>query len=330
MADYFSRDELKINKEELKKAKNIILSKSKLNISPQFLSKYDDLDEIFRNKMKNLSNTLKSNVEKNSEKQLKNEIIEQNLINNITNDGKNKDENIKESQKPVLLGDIISRKNLLNLKSQIIKDNLGYDDKRLPLNDKNKNSFNFRSKYEDQKNTIENLSVILSLPMNSDRINLINYYKQSKDISPFYFENLAKYNEAQIFKLNKICQMVFHKKEEEMKESKISKEKKLNKDKIMRQRGNIYLNYIGKIMNKTNGIISEYNLRKEIFNSKKKKIYRDEIKKIKKNYWDKYGVNDFYKEKKTLGQNNLNSSEVEELHNKKNLHANKSSPNIFS
>ena len=92
----------------------------------------------------------------------------------------------------------------------------------------------------------------------------------------------------------------------------------------------IYLNYIGKIMNKTNGIISEYNLRKEILNSKKKKIYKDEITKIKKNYWDKYSVNNFSKEKKTLGQNNLNSLEVEELHAGKYLYANKSSPNIFS
>ena len=83
-------------------------------------------------------------------------IIEQNKIFNTINTNNkspNKNENFNINKNHILLGDIISKNNLLNLKTQISKDNLGHDDVRLPLDEKNKNSFNLRSKYEDKKAT---------------------------------------------------------------------------------------------------------------------------------------------------------------------------------
>ena len=345
MDNYFNRDESKINKKELQQAKKITLSKSKINISQQFLNKYDDLDVTYKDKIKNLTNTLKSNIDKNKEEKIQNEINEQNKIftslnTNKTrenllsqNDKQNKNENILENKKHILLGDIISKNNLLSLKSQLSKDNLGHDDTRLPLDEKNKDSFNFRSKYEDKKATLDSLSIILSLPMNPDRTNLIKYYKQNKDISPFYFENLLKYDEAQIYKLNKICQIIFHKKEDEMKELKIIEDKKFNKEKLIRERGNSYMNSVNKIMNKTNGIISGYTLKQQTAAIKKKKIFKEEVKKMKKNYWDRYGVNKFYKGNQIKEDNYASTTDFEEINQKdqkKNIHYSKSTHNFFS
>lgn len=339
MDNYFNRDESKINKEELQKAKKIQLTKSKISISQQFLNKYDDLDVTYKDKIKNLTNTLKSNVDKNNEEKLQNEINEQNKIFNPLNANKTRENllntnNNNFNKKQILLGDIISKRNLLNLKSQISKDNLGHDDTRLPLDEKNKDSFNFRSKYEDKKATLNSLSTILSLPMNPDRTNLIKYFKQNKDISPFYFENLLKYDEAQIYKLNKICQIIFHKKEDEIKELKIIEDKKFNKEKLIRQRGNNYMNCVNKIINKTNGIISGYTLKQQTNAIKKKKIFKEEVKKIKNQYWDRYGVNKFYKENQIMEQNYISTTDFEEMHlkelRKKNLPNSKSSPDILS
>ena len=47
--------------------------------------------------------------------------------------------------------------------------------------------------------------------------------------------------------------MLFHKKEEEIKELKISEDKKFNKEKLIKQRGNNYMSCVNKLINKTNG-----------------------------------------------------------------------------
>ena len=49
--NFFTRDESKINKNELNLAKKIKLVKSKINISQQFLDKYDDLDSTYKDKI---------------------------------------------------------------------------------------------------------------------------------------------------------------------------------------------------------------------------------------------------------------------------------------
>jgi hypothetical protein len=301
------------------------------------LNKYDDLDIGFKDKINNLTNTLKSAVDKNNEINKQNEINEQKRIfksiNMNINLNKSK-ENTNENIKKILLGDIISKNNLVNLRSQLSKENLGYDDTRLPLDDKNKDSFNFRSKYEDKKATINELTIILNLPLNPDRTNLIKYYRQNKDISPFYFENLLKCNEAQIYKLNKICQNIFHKKEGQVNERKIIEDKKFNKEKMIREKGNNNMVCVNKIINKSNGIISGYILKQETNAIKKKKLFKEEIKKMKKKYWDKYGVDKFFKENQIKLQNYLSTTDFEELQNKeqkkKILYASRSTPEILS
>ena len=59
-----------------------------------------------------------------------------------------------------------------------------------------------------------------------------------------------------------------------MKELKIIQDKKYNKEKLLKQRGNNYMSCVNKIINKTNGIIHGYTLKQEKNEIKKKKIIR--------------------------------------------------------
>ena len=335
--NFFTRDESKINKNELNLAKKIKLVKSKINISQQFLDKYDDLDSTYKDKINKLNNTLKTKEDKGKEEKLKKEIlVNNNLFNNINKNPNNIENNnpIIKPKKNILLGDIISIKNLIGLRTMISKDNTGPQDLRIPLDDKNKDSFNFRTKYEDKKLTYDNLAILLNLPMNPDRTNLIEYLKQSKNISPVYFENLLKYNDNQIYKLNKICQIIFHKKEDEIKEAKLIEDRKFNKEKIIRQKSNNYMRYVNSIINQSNKIISDYTLRQESNNLKRKKMYMEETKRIKKKYWDKYGVNKLYKEGQKVSQDYLSTTDFEEMQakdiKKKNFEYSKSTPDLLS
>jgi hypothetical protein len=342
MDNYFNRDESKISKRELNMAKKIKLTKNKINISQQFLDKYDDLDSTYKDKINKLTNTLKSKTDKGKEEKMKNEIMKNNMAFNtinvnsdINNNQLSPFSNNDNKKNKIVLGDIISVKNLISMRKMLSKDNTGPDDTRVPLNDQNKDSFNFRSKYENKKLTYENLNILLNLPMNPDRKNLIEYYRQNKSIAPFYFENLLKYNEAQIYKLNKICQIIFHKQEDEKKEAKIIKDKKFNREKLIRQKGNSNMKYVNELINKSNGIINGYVLKQESNNIKRKKIYIEEVKKIKKKYWDKYGVNKFYKEGQVLSQNYLSTTDFEELQakelkKKNNFAYSKSTPDLLN
>ena len=347
MVSYFNRDESQVNQNELNMAKKIKLNKNKINISQQFLDKYDDLDSTYKDKINKLTNTLKSKVDKGKEEKMKNDIMKNNMafktMNIESNNNKSNELNqysnndkISSEKNKILLGDIISIKNLISMRKMISKDTTGPDDTRIPLNDQNKDSYNFRSKYENKKLTFDNLNILLNLPMNPDRTNLIKYYKQNKAISPFYFENLLKYNDAQIYKLNKICQIIFHKQEDEKKEAKIIQDKKFNKEKIIRQKGNNNIKYVNELITKTKGIINEYVLKQESNNIKRKKIYIEEVKKIKKQYWDRYGVNKFYKEGQALSQNYLSTTDFEEMHakellkKKNNFAYSKSTPDLLN
>jgi hypothetical protein len=280
------------------------------------LEKYDDLDNTYKEKINKLTNTLKSKVDKTKEEKDKNDIAFNTINVNINGKINNKDflatsnNNLKHK---ILLGDIISVNNLISMRKMLSKNNIGPNDTRIPLDEQNKDSYNFRSKYENKKVTYDNLNILLNIPMNPDRINLLEYYKQNKPIAPFYFENLLKYNDAQKYKLNKICQIIFHKKEDEKKEAKIIKDKKFNREKMLRQKGSNNIKYVNELINKSNEIIAGYTLKQETNNIKRKKIYMEEVKKIKKKYWDKYGVNKYYKEGQAISQNYLSTSDFEEL-----------------
>ena len=189
-------------------------------MSQAFIDKYDNYDLAIRKKLNELSNDLNSkdnslNKEENDKKIIDNKIDINNQIMNSninidSNYGYNSSLTSKKNNK-INLGKIISKNNLINLKRQISKYNKGPDDNRIFLDEQNIKSYNFRSKYENKQATEEDMDLILNYTINQDKQSIIKYFQQEKKISPQYFENLLKYDEPQMYKLNKICQMIIKK-----------------------------------------------------------------------------------------------------------------------
>lgn len=292
MNEYFNRDESKVDKKELKQAKKIVVSKSKIQMNQRFLEKYHNLDFSFKEKLDNLSNMLnahKDNNQKNEDEDSNISLGPHTIRVMKSNYGEkmnlfNKTVNSFRKIKKIKIGDIISKSNLNQLKSYIVKDNEGHKDARVPLDKNNTNSYNFRTKYENKKLIKENLKSILNKTINTDRTDLISYLKRNKSIAPYYLKNLLKYDEYHIYKLNKMCGFLMNKEK-----NKIFSERKNHKNiknKIFDRSSNglIFL------LDKTNKILNEYSEYKDCKNKIIKQKYKEMIKNIKKDFWDKFHV----------------------------------------
>ena len=308
MSEYFNRDESKINKKELEQAKKIVVSKPKVQLGQKFLEKYHNLDSSFKEKLENLSNMLSSHKEKNSSKIEEESNISINPYNLKNKYGGNiglfsKTSNSFSKNRKIRIGDIISRPNLIQLKSYIIQNNKGYKDARIPLDKNNKNSYNFRTKYENKKAIKNSLDNILNLNINSDRTDLINYLKRNKSISPFYFKNLLKRDESQIYKLNKICGKIINNEK-----NKTFLERKMDK-KIKNNHYENSSNGLISYLEKTNKILNNYSQYREKQNHIRKKGFKEMIKNTKKKYWDKFHINNLYNTKYKKEKNELSFEE---------------------
>jgi len=348
---FYNRDESKVNLNELNKAKRLKISHPKINMSQAFLDKYDDFGSSFKNKVNELHNNLNnSNIIDQSGDKYKNNEDNKNMeqsfgnifpnknpsmngsINNYySNYGLNSSSLISNKNKKINIGNIISKNNLINLRKQISKYNKGHDDTRFPLNEENMRSFNFRSRYENKQMTEDDIDLILNYSINSDKFNLIKYFQQEKNISPQYFENLVKYDEQQMYKLNKICQLIFHRKENDNKNFNL-KYYELNKDKkIDRQKGNQNIKDLQTIIKRSNSILDDYNIMKKNHSFWRKNAFKEDVMKIKKIYWDKYNVDRFLKNRQRININNglLNTSKNSEAIINKKLFSSQSTPDIF-
>jgi hypothetical protein len=199
---FYNRDESKINLNELNKAKRLKISHPKINMTQEFLDKYDDFDSSFKNKVNELHNSLNKNsniIDQSGDKYKNNEDnknMESNMqqsfgnifqnkspsvngsINNYySNYGLNSSSLASNKNKKINIGNIISKNNLINLRKQISQYNKGYDDTRFPLNEENMRSFNFRSRYENKRMTEDDIDLILNYSINSDKFNIIKYFQ---------------------------------------------------------------------------------------------------------------------------------------------------------
>ena len=349
LESFYNRDESKVNLKELNQAKMIKISHPKMNMSQAFIDKYDNFDSNYKSKLSDLNYNLSNNMnvtDKQDEKNI-NE-INKNIDNNknmehnfqFSNMNMNYDTNLGMNSSTlnsgrinrINLGKIISANNLINLRNQISKYNKGHEDVRYPLNEQNMKSFNFRSKYENKQATEEDMDLFLNYSINPDKANIIKYFQQNKKISPQYFENLVKYDEAKLYKLNKICQLIFHRQENEDKNLDL-KYYELNKenDKFDREKGSRHLKDLRGIVDKSNSILDDYNIMKKNYSFWRKNLYKEEVMKIKKKYWDKYNVDRYLKNRQKedemgIAQSTKNSSAFQI--NKK-LIASQSTPEIY-
>ena len=340
LEQFFTRDDSKINRNELKKAKKINLTHNKLNISHVLLDKYDVFDENYKNKLKEFSNFLDKNSKKDEEKEQLNNNAEiksgnasktlNNTNNNFNNSPRDSNNNNNSSMfslnriKKINIGDILTKKNVFGLKYRLSKFNKGSNDVRVPLNKENPRSYNFRSKYEFKQATQDDMDLILNYGIHTDKSSIIKYFQQNKKISPHYISNLLKYDETQLFKLNKICDVILEKKE-------IEKNKKRKRyfdmdDKY--KNGN--LREIEKIMKRSDSVINDYIIADKQRKYWKIRVNKEEAERIKDKYWERYNVNRFLKNKQKLELNKLKTlSLTTKNFDSKKLFSSQSSPNIL-
>ena len=316
LENFLSEDNSKIDTNELNKVKKVKLSTSRMNISQFFMEKYDSFDENYKKKLHDFNNIFTKNEKQSEENDnnmgfaLKNK-NNTNPINMINNNNTSKFSNTKINK--INIGDIISKGNLHTLRNQMSKYNIGSNDVRFPLDENNMKSFNFRSKYENKQATDDDMNLILNYGINTDKSSIIKYFKQNKKINPHYIENLLKYDEKKMTKLNKLLDMMLQKKEKENKKDKFLLLSKLNDDKDRNE--DFHLKKIENMIKRSNSIINEHSSLNEKLKFWRMKAYQEDTENIKKKYWVRYDVERFLKNsQKKVNKISFKSKKIKKLY----------------
>jgi len=316
LENFLSEDNSKIDTNELNKVKKVKLSTSRMNISQFFMEKYDSFDENYKKKLHDFNNIFTKNEKQSEENDNNmgfalNNKNNTNPINMINNNNTSKFSNTKINK--INIGDIISKGNLHTLRNQMSKYNIGSNDVRFPLDENNMKSFNFRSKYENKQATDDDMNLILNYGINTDKSSIIKYFKQNKKINPHYIENLLKYDEKKMTKLNKLLDIMLQKKEKENKKDKFLLLSKLNDDKDRNE--DFHLKKIENVIKRSNSIITEHSSLNEKLKFWRMKAYQEDTENIKKKYWVRYDVERFLKNsQKKVNKISFKSQKIKKLY----------------
>lgn len=316
LENFLSEDNSKIDTNELNKVKKVKLNTSRMNISQFFMEKYDSFDENYKKKLHDFNNIFTKNEKQSEENDNNmgfalNNKNNTNPINMINNNNTSKFSNTKINK--INIGDIISKGNLHTLRNQMSKYNIGSNDVRFPLDENNMKSFNFRSKYENKQATDDDMNLILNYGINTDKSSIIKYFKQNKKINPHYIENLLKYDEKKMTKLNKLLDIMLQKKEKENKKDKFLLLSKLNDDKD--RDGDFHLKKIENVIKRSNSIINEHSSLNEKLKFWRMKAYQEDTENIKKKYWVRYDVERFLKNsQKKVNKISFKSQKIKKLY----------------
>ena len=327
LENFLSEDNSKINTNELNKVKKVKLSRSRTNISQFFMEKYDSFDENYKKKLHDFNKFFIKNEKQSEENNNNMDFIINNkknsnplnVINKNISNNTSKFSNIKFNK--INIGDIISKGNLYTLRNQMSKYNIGSNDVRLPLDENNIRSFNFRSQYENKQATDDDMDLILNYGINTDKSSIIKYFKQNKKINPHYIENLLKYDEKKMTKLNKLLDVILEKKEKNNKKDKFFLLSKLNDDKNSNE--DLHLKNIENLIKRSDSIINEHSSLNKKLKFWRMKAYQEDTENFKKKYWVKYGVDRFLKNnQKKVKKISFKSEKI------KKLYPSHSAPNI--
>ena len=316
LENFLSEDNSKIDTNELNKVKKVKLNTSRMNISQFFMEKYDSFDENYKKKLHDFNSIFTKNEKQSEENDndmgfALNNKNNTNPINMINNNNTSKFSNTKINK--INIGDIISKGNLHILRNQMSKYNIGSNDVRFPLDENNMKSFNFRSKYENKQATDDDMNLILNYGINTDKSSIIKYFKQNKKINPHYIENLLKYDEKKMTKLNKLLDIMLQKKEKENKKDKFLLLSKLNDDKDRNE--DFHLKKIENVIKRSNSIITEHSSLNEKLKFWRMKAYQEDTENIKKKYWVRYDVERFLKNsQKKVNKISFKSQKIKKLY----------------
>ena len=270
------------NIKNLKNLKIHNLNLQKINVSKAIIEKYD--------RSKSTTNLISNNNK---------------LPLFLTKENKNISKNKSTNNIRILsLNEIIPEKIIKNMKIKFIKDKIMKN--KLSRIDENK----FRSIYKI-KTDLENLNDILSFPkINSNKISLIKYLNNCKIIKPKILETLAKSNRAKINKLDKMAEIVMNEDEKNKLQNNIIQ----NKLKNIKNEESIYIfKEINKMKKQMEGFKNR--LEKYKIQIDKKEKYRDLLKDIENNYWNKYNIDKLSKKNSfSKIKTNTNSFDISSIH----------------
>ena len=273
---------------ELKNAKELKLTTTKISFPKSFANNYDDNDTS--------SNIIDSNFQLPS------------LVNN-----KNKTENSSFlNQRYYSFRDIIPNNKITEMKLNIIKDRKMKD--KLSRIDETK----FRSIYHP-KTELENFDDVLNCAkINPNKMGLIRYLNESKNPQPITLKDLINSNSHRLNRMNKICETLLREEERQrvMSQNIQTKIKSSLNAEIIE-----YQNQINSMKEK----INEYKEKMEKYNIKRvdhKENYKDLYRIMETKVWAKYDFDRLNKKNSPKTKNDFNITSNEEnktQENKKNL-----------
>lgn len=275
-------DQTNISIDELAKAKEVQIKQKKVSMPKNVTDRYNT----------DTKNIISTKIITNSTLPIKKTEYNSTIDSNSANTARLK----------FPIKDILTDTSYKNLKSNLIKEKI-LKDKNARIDDTK-----FRTIYEN-KNYIEKLEQKLAREINPDRINLIKYLNEKKNISEVLINKLYQYDEEKINRVNKICQIVFHDEERSKMYQGLLNERLI----VMKNKKKVdYKNSIETMGREMKGIASILKGYEKTVNNKER--YRDIHNDIVKNYWRKYNV-DFMQRKgdtKYAKGNNssLNNSEL--------------------
>jgi hypothetical protein len=264
----------------LKNLKIHNLNLQKINVSKSIIEKYDRTNST--------SNLILSNK------------ISSFLSNENKKISKNKSSN---NIKILSFNEIIPENIVKNMKIQFINDKIMKN--KLSKVDENK----FRSIYKI-KTDLEKLDDILSFPkINSNKISLIRYLNNCKKIKPKILETLVKSNKEKINKLDKLAEVIMNEDENQKLQNSIIQ----NKIKNIQNEESVYINKeINKMKKQMDGFKNRLEKYKILIDKKDK--YRDLLKDIENNYWNKYNYDKLNKKSFSINKTNTNSFDITRYH----------------
>ena len=280
----FDFDIQNIPQSELKQAKELKLSTTKISFPKSFAQIYEDNNST--------SNIIDSNFQLPS------------LINSKSDFLNNNESNISLNSKYYSFNDIIPRNKVNKMKINLIKNRRMKD--RLSRIDEN----NFRSIYLP-KTELENFEDVLNCQIiNPNKVILIKYLNESKNLQPLALKELINSNQHRLNRMNKMCEILLRKEDKNQ----------LMKEDIKKKLKNEISDEVIKCQKKIDSMkndIQEFKETMEKYNIKRvdhKENYKDLFHMMETKVWAKYNFDRFNKKStpkpKTdfyFNQNSINS-----------------------
>jgi hypothetical protein len=175
--------------------------------------------------------------------------------------------------------DIVQERSLSQLKNKILNDN------RVKEKNSRIDHSNFRTVYQE-KNYLQKLEAKLDKEITPDKINLIKYLNQKENLSEVMINKIANFDDEKSNKLNKICQIVFHKQNDDtIFQNMIKKALTVHKNREKVEYRN-KLETLGDNIKDLDSVLKKYP--KQEFNREKyKDIHNDMLKTWKRNHSDR-------------------------------------------